>query len=164
MIKTTKHMASVAVYLSTYVTVSVMNLAQLSLPYVRESEQEGLQNTRWRWRMGPKSNLNNISGCGFRSILDLFYPQPQACFCLRACGCKFGSGGGGGIDCAGLHTMCVPQGVVGGRLQSAQRVLLPGISVCPPPPCEIKVITRPDELQSKYWHPVAHTPTWAHGS
>lgn len=46
MIKTTKHMASVAVYLSTYVTVSVMNLAQLSLPYVRESEQEGLQNTR----------------------------------------------------------------------------------------------------------------------
>lgn len=42
--------------------------------------------------------------------------------------------GGGWLDCAGLHTMCVPQGVVRGRLESAQRVLLPCISVSPPPP------------------------------
>jgi len=54
-------------------------------------------------------------------------------------------GGGGRIDRAGLQTMCVPQGVVRGRLQQPQRVPLLCIRVSPAPTSEIKVITRPDE-------------------
>lgn len=56
-------------------------------------------------------------------------------------------GGDGGIDCAGLRTMCVPQGVVGGRLVWGQRVpAVPHQSIATALLSEIKVITRLDEL------------------
>lgn len=142
-----------------------MNLAQLPLPNIGKSKRRGYSiDMSGQKRMRPKSNLNNISGCGFRSIWDLCYPPPQARFCV--CLHVFVKGGGSGIECAGPQTMCVPQGVVGGRLEGAQSVLLPCIKVSQPtttpPPPEIKVITRPDEQQSKHWHPVAHTHPCEH--
>lgn len=60
-------------------------------------------------RIRPKSNLNSISGCGFRSIWDLYYPNIASLLHVRV-------RGDGRIDLAGLQTMCVPQGVVGCRL------------------------------------------------
>lgn len=67
----------------------------------------------WK-RMGPKSNLNNISGCRLRSILDLCYPQPRHAWVylwdVRS-----------GIDHSGPQTMCAPQGVARGRFEQTQR-------------------------------------------
>lgn len=128
-----KQLAYVDIQLPTYSLIdTIMNLAQLPLPYIGESKEGGEVQHRHEWTKGneAKIHLNNICGCGFRSIRDLYYPQPRH---TSVCVHVF-IRGGGGIDCAGPQTMCGPQGVVGGRLERAQRVLLPCIRVSPPPP------------------------------
>lgn len=115
---------------------SNIHLALLPLFHVRESdEQGGLQlDASGQERTGPKSNLNNISGCGFRSILDLCYPLPQARFSVCVCVLVF-VGGGDGIDLAGPQTMWIPQGVVRGWLEHMEG---PATSVSPHPSLRLK--------------------------
>lgn len=113
--------------------------------------------------MRPKSNLNNMCGCGFRSIWDLYCPQHRhasLCACVRVSG-----EGDGGIDCAGPQTMWVyPRGWW--EVSSSEH----RGSCCPASQyrrhsllSEIKVIAGPDELAEQTLAPSrahTHVSTW----